>query len=505
MTRDNSSDYNTRDDAIAFIDRVSPFIQYLHCDSELMTAYTEGEKDDYKYIRLTYDGEVVYEMNFKDKKEFNGYANIPMYMSRAKYTVKDGFLEGECKSRFCEGYFKKGKFSGKLRVEKFPGVEFDLNTHNARTCSEDPYDYYTYKDNILSGKSTGEYDGNWDEGKFTGKHYKEDFCWEDGPYSDGCIKGSAPDRYKLTSYEEIKDGEVIVQGSLEEMYRDVGSCSREIYMPLNGKCYVKDTEMYHRDKGKKLVGEFYRKNGKKEGPFFYQMDIDKVKYGHKCAKTSSTVEGTYVNGKIEGQVFHKYEDKIYRVDSYHGGYLHGQSIIYFSLRDDPQNTPCIRNYSKDALDGEQLYFYDNIEGPIRRKDYYITGKKVRSLEYTPNNILMKESRYENNKLSDEYVFASDGKTVVEHTLYKRGKKRLQIKYSQDGKQQIDIHHYNDEGKDDTRIYLAKKKIAAQHIEAEKREEARIAAETGRKVRVTHNTHSFKGKIRKMIDKVAYHI
>lgn len=450
MANDTSPDIIKKTDAIAFIGRVSSFIDVSELDKKHITVITDGENGNYKYIRLTSKGEVIYEMSFVDNKEFDGYSNI----SGTEYSYRNGSLDGEINTSLYKGIFKNGKFNGKIYVYDLPSSEFSLSTKKKRSVIDECY--YTYEDNVLCGESTGEYEGEWRGGKFSGKRHVNEY-FEDGIYCN--------DMYH--DYEQIVENQIVAKCS--DGYGHMWH--REIYLPINGECRIVDDDRCGGHK--KLLASFYHKDGKKEGEFVYHIPFHCVESGSAHGPAEEyMVKGIYKDNQIEGNVIHYWKEKPFLEENYHGGCLDGKKIMhskpngiqYVSKSISDGEAPYIENYVQGQLDGEQLYFYDQVNGKIKRKDHYKNGVKTESLEYTLNNTLMRKSIYEGGKLSEVIEYASDER-ILEQTkyLYHSNGKILSVGKNTSGKTTY-FRHYDKNGKDDTRLYLAKKKVAERQVE-----------------------------------------
>ncbi len=85
-------------------------------------CYIAKENDQYKHIEIKNDQDIVYNMDFENGKEYNGYLKCtplhyePGEYRKYKYTYLNGDLYGEIITKEIDGKYMGGNFSGKKYI-----------------------------------------------------------------------------------------------------------------------------------------------------------------------------------------------------------------------------------------------------------------------------------------------------------------------------------------------------------------------------------------------------
>ena len=220
-----------------------------------MGAHIVEEDGQLKHITVHGLHEIIYDMEFKDNKEYNGYFKIKDTSARylSDYIYTDGVLEGTVLTDKIAGIFVKGVFSGK----KFT---------NPRKLGS-----YDASRGVLKG---GEYDSYNGYQGYIDREVRGYHVYENGKHTKDCVEVSARwNSYGCgTDYREFYS-EPKKDGKLQGEY---------IHAQKNIKAYYKDgkldgeyIEFFDRIDGNKKVEGSY-KNGKKDGFWKYYSKDGKV-------------------------------------------------------------------------------------------------------------------------------------------------------------------------------------------------------------------------------------
>lgn len=413
-----------------------------------------------------------YDMKFKEGKEYEGSCDCGRTYddNKCSYRVSQGKLTGNFPSSDKKYYRVHYENNLLTKASYHFGHAFEKWSYNEEGQLEGLN---------IAQNDRGQIDKEctYKRGKLDGK-YKETLTYTNPRvvecfYTEGILDGPY--------MEETKDTKIICSyksGNLDGDYKE-----------------------YKRDKNGQFVlsKECSYKNGVLDGKYV-EYPLILLLYNNSEVKFISNL--VYENGEIVSGEKHEIKVHPYRtseaevIATYK--YENKDEYICTSYCDNRKvwhGTSSRLHYKNGLLDGLCKDFENGIEA------YYKEGKKngmcVEDTKYGK-----KESTYKDDVLDGQYTeYFANGKKKCEGN-YSNGSKNGFWKTYADNGDLIEMRRFEN-GKDVTERYNKLKKIAAKHIEAEKKEEAKKVAKTGEKVRVTHNNHSLKGKFQKMIDKVTH--
>lgn len=220
-----------------------------------MGAHIVKENGELKHITIRGLHETIYDMEFKDNKEFNGYFKVEGTYDKhlSEYICTDGVLEGTVRTDKIDGRFVKGVFSGEELTNPKELASYDASRESMTMwqgyVGRKVRGYHVYE----GGKHTEDYvevSAVWNSYGY-GREYEDFYC---EPKKDGKLQGEY-----INVKKRIKTN--YAEGKLEGLY----------------------TKFFDRIDGKKKVEGFY-KEGKKEGVWKYYAEDGTVinqEYWHK--------------------------------------------------------------------------------------------------------------------------------------------------------------------------------------------------------------------------------
>lgn len=334
---------------IASIAKIFPYVEKL---SYLSVMNLVVENGHLKHVEIRNDI-VSYNMELRDGKEYDGSAYIgkKLYQRENYYQYKKGMLDGEIKTDTFDGEFKDGKFTGKkyIPLKDSPCHEFIPGSENEKTV-----------------------------------------CWQ-----------------------IYQDGELISN--------DASYGRTKIHIPQDGEAYGKDegTDLLFDGINDRTFIVFGMKDGKRDGQF--ECALDDVPDDGK----DTYVKTAYKDGQLDGEYVKKVWKRVLA-----GG---RRSFVWREIQEN------IKTHYKDGkLDG----IYEDAVNKIRKyyKDDKLNG------DYT------------------EFFDHIDGKLKISGTFVEGKKSGFWKHYSDDGK--VLRQKYYQEGKDCTAKYNRLKKIASKHVAEE---------------------------------------
>ena len=254
---------------------------------------------------------------------------------------------------------------------------------------------------------------------------------------------------KYTKYEKGPDGKMRIASEFHEVsdicikYCYIDNCLKEIEYIKNHGCDKLQKDVFN-DKEQKVCTFTYEGKHPEEKvakATFFDGETQKI------TSVKETINGKDVETKY---TYFPDSDKIETETILVDGKLSEQKL----------SDGTVRKYKNEVLEKETLpdgtvtEFYPNEQKSEQRfsdgssAGWYADGSK--KFEQQANG--SRQEWHLNGKLSAEIICSSDGKRKISEARYDETGKRTHFE------------HYNKDGKDDTRIYLAKQKVAQKNVD-----------------------------------------